>query len=129
MVCLVTLALSACDFVPQFYDNNEFLILTEIETSSRLLHHECVDMHVSVIPRVDSLYERAEALRTYTFYQPQNKTTAEQAAIIADNIHALRDKYRQSETPPSEAYCQLKAEAITVAAQRVLSTIGNKTRQ
>ena len=128
MVCLIALALSGCDFIPQYYDNNEYLILTEIETSSRLLHHECVDMHTSVIPRVDSLYEKAEVFRTYTFYQPQNKITTEQATIIADNIHQLRDKYRQSETPPSEAYCQLKAEAITVAAQRVLSSIGNKTR-
>ena len=126
-VCVLSLILSGCDFIPQFYDNNEYLILSEIESSSRLLYDECVDIHGDVIPRIETLYEVSETFRTYTFYQPQNETTTEQAAIIANNISELRLRYRQSE--PSEAYCQLKAEAVKMAAQRVLSTIGNKARK
>lgn len=126
---MVTLALYGCDFVPQFYDNNEYLLLAEIEASSRLLHDECVDMHVDVLPRINILYERAEVLTTYAFYQPQNDTVTEQVTIIADNISELRNKYRQDGVAPSDAYCKLKAETITVASQRVLSTIGNKTRK
>lgn len=126
MGCVLAFAISGCDFVPQFYDNNEYLILSEIEAGSRLLYDECVDIHSDVTPRIEYLYEKAETFRTYTFYQPQNKITSEQAGIIANNVIELRSRYRQSE--PSESYCQLKAETIKIAAQRVLSTIGNKTR-
>lgn len=129
ITCLIAFVLTACDFVPQFYDNNEYLILAEIETSSRLLRNECVDNEADVVGRVDALYEHSELLKTYTFYQPQNEITNEQATIIANNIYELRSKYRQGETPPTEKYCQIKAETITIAAQRVLVTIGSKTRK
>ena len=124
---LVALLIAGCDIVPQFYDNNEYLILAEIETSSRLLHGECVDTNYNISQRVNTLYEKAEVFRTYTFYQPQNEVVAEQANIIADNIGELRQRYRRGE--PSESYCQLKAEAITIASQRALMAIGNKPRQ
>ena len=126
-MCAFAAVLAGCDIVPQFYDNNEYMILAKIETSSRLLRDECVDINHDTTPRIEQLYETAELFRTYTFYQPQNKLVAEQGKIIADNIGELRMRERQGE--PSASYCQLKAETITVAAQRVLSTIGNKTRR
>lgn len=126
--CAFALLITGCDIVPQFYDSNEYLILAEIETSSRLLADECVELDsMAVMPRIDGLYEKAELFRTYTFFQPKNMEIAEQAEIIATNIGELRARYRQGK--PSEKYCQLKAETIKVSSQRVLSTLGNKTRK
>ena len=121
---ILFLFLIGCEFVPQVYDPNEYLILVQIETNSKLIQSECDNpTGIEFRNRITKLYEDSELFKTYTHYIPHNAVVAKQATVIADNIRELHDKDNFT-----EEYCKIKTKLIVVAAQRTLVTIGQKPR-
>ena len=126
IIIFLFIFLIGCSLVAPKYDNNEYLLLTEIETNSRMLVSECANPG-KVILRLDKLVNTVETFFTYTFYIPNNDDTYEIAKVLRQNVYEIQNRYQQN-PPPSKAYCGIKAKILVQTSQRALEAVGAKVK-
>jgi len=115
--------LSGCSWLtPPKYDNNEYLIITELETHSRFLVNECQDTTLAS-KRIKTMVFRSETLQTYTFFLPNNSELHGSSNLINKQLLEFAARY-QADTPPSSAYCKIKAKTLVSEMHRILTTLG-----
>ena len=127
LVAAAFLLLTSCAAImtPKF-DENEYLLLSRLETHARMLHDECPDPD-QVRVRIHQLVEDAEVLTTYTFYIPRNTEVFEISKILRDDTREFEDRYADGKVP-SITYCRLKAQTFIKKVRETLEAVGQKQK-
>jgi len=115
----------AAILTPKF-DENEYLLLSRLETHARMLHDECSNPD-QVRTRIHQLVEDAEILTTYTFYIPRNTEVFEISKILRDDTREFEKRYADGKTP-SITYCKLKAQTFIDKVRSTLEAVGQKQK-
>jgi len=122
---VLAFAVTACSFFPQVYDNNEYQLLAQLETSVQLIGENCPtpDVVRTYLPRL--VYD-AELLHTYTFYIPRNSEVFQMASILKDDVRQFEKRYKDN--TPSTLYCKLKSKTFLAKVRSALSAVAKKKR-
>lgn len=108
------------------YDNNEYELLSRLETTVTLINENCSDEEVvkSYLPTLE--YD-SRLLHTYSFYIPQNTNTYEMVDILKGDIVEFMNQYKKGEATPF--YCKMKTQLFTNKVRIALDAVGNKLRK
>ncbi len=126
LVVASALFLASCGLIPPKFDENEYLLLSRLESHARMLHDECPKPD-KVRVRIHQLVEDAEVLTTYTFYIPKNTEVFEISKILRDDTREFEDRYADGKTP-SITYCRLKAQTFITKVRDTLKAVGQKQK-
>lgn len=116
---------TGCAGLTPIYDNNEYQLLAELETSVRLTQKNCSNANV-VTNQLPSMVRDAEVLYTYTFYIPNNTEVYKIAKILRDDIREFETQYKNNQATPT--YCKLKTNVFLDKVRDTLSTVARKRR-
>ena len=121
----LALAITGCGLFPQVYDNNEYQLLAQLETSVQLIDENCSDPD-RVRDYMPRLVYDATLLHTYTFYIPANTEVYGMADILKKDVREFEAKYKNGE--PKPVYCKLKSKLFLKKVRRALEAVAKKKR-
>ncbi len=126
IIVVAAIFIAGCNMFPPKFDENEYLLLSRLETHARMLHDECSEPD-QVRARIHQLVEDAEVLTTYTFYIPKNTEVFEISKILRDDTREFERRYADGKEP-SITYCRLKAQVFIEKVRATLEAVGLKEK-
>jgi len=125
IVLLSLVFLAGCAVLPADFDNNEYELLTRLETSAAIMNENCNDRDVVVSYLAIFEYD-ARLLHTYSFYLPKNTEVFGIAEILKnDTIEFTQQYVEQKDTP---TYCNLKTKTFLEKVRTALKSVAEKPR-
>lgn len=112
--------------LPQRFDNNEYELLSHIETKVRLVQDVCSE-DARVKSALRPLVYDVELLYTYALYTPNNPEVFEVAKILRDDVKEMQGRYERGDA--SATYCNLKTRAMRIKTSAILNAVGKKPRE
>lgn len=108
------------------WDNNEYALVNEIQTTAELGFDSCVDQK-AVAPYVDKMYNTSVTLKNYTKDVERNQESTKMSGELLAIIKGLKERYSSGDEV-SQKYCELKFTTIQTSTTTIKKSLGAKPR-
>jgi|TARA_R110000782_G_scaffold1121_1_gene4253 hypothetical protein len=129
IILLAVFVLQGCVLLDAFqmakFDNNEYYIINQIQTTSELGEKHCGTIYAK--PLVNNLWLRVNEFYNYANSIPHNEETITMSGALLEISKGLHIKY-ENDPNVSKLYCKLKFELINKNAVTIQNVVGGKPR-
>ncbi len=108
------------------WDNNEYALVNDIQTTAELGIDSCVDQK-AVVPYVDKMYSTSVTLKNYTKDVERNTESIKMSQELLAIIKGLKERYSSGDEV-SQKYCELKFTTIQTSTTTIKKSLGAKPR-
>lgn len=126
----VLFLLSSCALVDIYlqakWDNNEYALANEIQTTAALGYDMC-PYPKDVVLYVDVIYAKSVEFRNYTADIDRNQEATKMADNLLGITKSLKERYHSGEAV-SQKYCEIKLTTIQTSSTTIKKALGGKPR-
>jgi hypothetical protein len=130
IVLALVVMLSGCTAVDSYllgkFDNNEYMLVTQIRTESDKAARSCDNAVVSAV-NAESVADKTQLLENYSEKLPHNDDVHQASKSLNEIAQGLVRQY-QSGRPVSAIFCKLKFGSLQNSAITIQPIIGKRPR-
>lgn len=108
------------------WDNNEYMIVNDIQTTAMLGAEYCADQK-TVLPYVNHIYDKSIEFKNYTSDIDRNKESIKLSEELLAITKGLKERYYSGDEV-SQKYCELKFGTIQTGSSTIKRALGAKPR-